>query len=337
MILEALLLSFAAAAAPGETPQALIAPMAGLSLLPAPTYRADDRVVSNWRMESALATTQPPVAAMARALGGGSTDLPRCVKLNNYWCVKRAGWAGEIASDAEGHVAFSSAMEGAAVAALLLRRYYVDLKKHSARAIVARWAPANCFPGALTTASTPGAGRGLPPLSRAGMAHMMPQRPLPMGVAPRGLENTLRARWLSAYGRGGGPGWTVSALALKSTRSPALMRAPAIAEGMGEAPSRLAAASPHAAPTRSETAPLLGACPAEIVRIENYAVRVAEGVAKGPDEDLKLFTPAGEPTENLARAMANMSAVEIGPEKASGALIGAAVAQLRQTLAAQPR
>ncbi len=52
---------------------------------------------------------------------------PRCIKLNNYWCVKRAGWAGEIAADADGHVAFASALEGAMVAVMLLRRYYLDL------------------------------------------------------------------------------------------------------------------------------------------------------------------------------------------------------------------
>jgi hypothetical protein len=268
------------------------------------------------------------------------------VKLNNYWCVKRAGWNGEIASDAEGHVAFSSALEGAAVAALLLRRYYVDYKKHSARAIVARWAPANCLPTGLPPgAPLAGAGAGKPPLSRSGMARMMPQRPTPMGVAPQGIENTLRARWLSAYGRGGGPGWTVSALAGKpDPKALDLMRAPTIAAGMGEPPSPPpAAAARRAIAARGadvDNAPPaagfgFGACPGEIARIQNYAAKVAAGVAKTPDEDLHLFTPAGEPTPSLARVMANMAAVEIGPEKAAAPLIDAAISQLRETLAAQ--
>ena len=49
--------------------------------------------------------------------------LPRCIRLNNYWCIKKAGWTGEVASDSEGHVAFSSSLEGAMVAVRLLRRY----------------------------------------------------------------------------------------------------------------------------------------------------------------------------------------------------------------------
>jgi hypothetical protein len=335
MIVEALLLSLAAAA-PAEPPPVVTAPFASLAFLPPPSYRPEDRAVSNWRLESGLATAVPPASALARLFGGGDGDPPRCVKLNNYWCVKRAGWNGEIAADAEGHVAFSSALEGAAVAALLLRRYYVDLKKHSARAVVARWAPANCFPMAPLVA---GGGASGPPISRAGMARMMPQRPTQMGVAPHGLQNTLRARWLATYGRGGGPGWTVSALAQKSFKPLNLMRTPTIAEGMGEPaspPPR--AADPIGALAARAAAPMaLASCPLELARIENYAARIAAGVAKDADDDLRLFSPTGEPTENLAKVMANMAAVEIGPEKASDALIGAAVAQLRQTIAAQPK
>ena len=66
------------------------------------------------------------------ARGPGLLDLPRCVKLNNYWCIKRARWAGEIAADAEGHVAFASAIDGAIAAAILLRRYYIDYNRRSA-------------------------------------------------------------------------------------------------------------------------------------------------------------------------------------------------------------
>jgi hypothetical protein len=343
MFLEAFLLIFAAAA-PEEPATAMHAPLAAALKLPAPDYRPDERAVSNWRIERALSLETSPASALLQLVSPDADDPPRCVKLNNYWCVKRAGWNGEIASDAEGHVAFSSALEGAAVAALLLRRYYVDYKKHSARAIVARWAPANCLPGGLPPGA-PLADSGTPPLSRAGMARMMPQRPTPMGVAPQGIENTLRARWLSAYGRGGGPGWTVSALAGKpQTKALELMRAPTIAAGMGEpAAPAPAAEAPRAITGRKADAggapPAaglgLGACPGEIARIQNYAAKVAAGVAKTPDEDLRLFTPAGEPTPSLARVMANMAAVEIGPEKAAAPLIDAAISQLRETLAAQ--
>ncbi len=68
------------------------------------------------------------------------------MKLNNYWCVKRARWAGEIAADAEGHVAFAPAIDGALAAVMLLRRYYLDYNRRSALAILSHWAPAQCAP-----------------------------------------------------------------------------------------------------------------------------------------------------------------------------------------------
>ncbi|PPD45478.1 MAG: hypothetical protein CTY15_03555, partial [Methylocystis sp.] len=269
----------------------------------------------------------------------------RCVKLNNYWCVKRAGWNGEIAADADGHVAFASAEEGAAVAALLLRRYYVDYKRHSARAIVERWAPAQCSP--MAARPIPGA-----PASRAGMARMLPQRVVPMGLAPRGLQNTLRARWLAAHGRGGvGPAWTPAQRTLSENLD--LMAAPSIMEGVAETRSRrnrarsaepkpeleapeLAANAALAAKpiALSPAAPLTGMvdCSGELARIANYAAHLADGVAPSPDADLLLFTVSGDPTGNLARALANMAAVEIGPARPRGALIGMAVAQLRRLL-----
>jgi hypothetical protein len=270
-------------------------------------------------------------------LGVDSDEPARCVKLNNYWCIKRAGWNGEIASDAEGHVAFASAEEGAAVAALLLRRYYVDYRRHSARAIVERWAPAHCSP-------VIGAARAGVPASRAGMARMLPQRIEPMGLTRRGVQNTLRARWLAAHGRGGvagGPTRSAGA-ALASD----IISAPSIMEGVAE-PARKRA--PRAKPATPLGAPpiSLGAieppsppapwrpsadCLSELARIANYAAHAAEGVAKGPDDDLMLFTPAGQPTGNLARVMANMAAVEIGPARPREALVASAVAQLRRML-----
>jgi hypothetical protein len=57
---------------------------------------------------------------------------------------------------------------------------------------------------------------------------------------------------------------------------------------------------------------------------------MAQGVVGGANEDLALFTADGAPTENLAKVMANMAAVEIGPARPRDALIRIAVAQLRQ-------
>ena len=52
----------------------------------------------------------------------------------------------------------------------------------------------------------------------------------------------------------------------------------------------------------------------------------------GPYDDLMLFDAAGLPTGNLAKVMANMAAVEIGPARARSGLIEAAVAQLKRPL-----
>lgn len=337
MLLETLV-AFLTAAAPARPPALVIAPAAIVWRTPAPAYAPEKRAVDNWRLESALWLDMGPVAALRRALGADDGEPARCVKLNNYWCVKRAGWTGEIAADAEGHVAFASAEEGAAVAALLLRRYYVDYKRRSARAIIERWAPAQCSP-MIAARPTPGA-----PASREGMARMMPQRIVPMGIAPRGLQNTLRARWLAAHGRGG-----VGPAPMRSARAGSLdlMPAPSIMEGVAEARPARAGKQAKQRPADAEidtTAslalplaplpPLSGAvdCSGEVARIANYAAHLSEGLAASPNDDLLLFDTSGQPTGNLAKALANMAAVEIGPARPRMGLVTAAVAQLRRLL-----
>ncbi len=336
MLIEAFL-TMLAVAAPQKAPAVFAAPASALAAAASPAYLPEARAVDNWRVESALALEMAPLAAIRRAVGAEEGAPARCVKLNNYWCVKSAGWNGEIAADSDGHVAFASAAEGAAVAALLLRRYYVDYGRRTARAIVGRWAPAQCL--LFGARPVPGVSA-----SRAGMARMLPQRIVPMGLALRGLQNTLRARWLAAHGRGG--------VSSKTARAPLgapvdLMPAPSIMAGVSELPARrekpaelirptprtiIADLAPTPAP---RPAPGIGvsSCGGEFARIAAYAASIAQGVVGGPEEDLGLFTAAGLPTENLARVMANMAAVEIGPARPREALIRVAVAQLRQMLA----
>ncbi|HEY8123954.1 MAG TPA: hypothetical protein VIF88_00820 [Methylocystis sp.] len=340
MLIEALL-TMLAVAAPHKAPAALVAPSSMFAATPNPAYQPQMRAVDNWRFESALALEMAPLAAIRRALGAEAGEPARCVKLNNYWCIKSAGWNGEIAADSDGHVAFASAEEGAAVAALLLRRYYVDYRRRTARAIIERWAPAQCslvfapaVPRPPVVASRPSASRG--------MARMRPQRVAPMGIAPRGIQNTLRARWLAAHGRGG--------VNLKTARRPLakpvdLLPAPSIMAGVSELPARreklaeLIRPEPQMTladlpPSPSPRPPLASVsnC-SDLARIATYAASVAQGVVGGPNEDLGLFTAEGLPTENLAKVMANMAAVEIGPARPREALIRIAVAQLRQLLA----
>lgn len=394
MLIETLALMLATAA-PDKPPQALVDPasisLAALSLAAPPAYQPNQRAVDNWRTESALALEMDPLAAARRAFALETGDPARCVKLNNYWCIKRAGWNGEIAADADGHVAFASAAEGAAVAALLLRRYYVDYNRRSARAIVERWAPAQCLmrPPGLAVARSAST---LPAVSRAGLTQMLPQRVVPMGLAPKGLMNTVRARWLAAHGqmglapmreqnelraewlaahghagfmKGSGAkeadkkdtGRRANAKALDMMATPTIMEGVAETGGGNRAVDRKAAKTAAKAkePSRAPQDDLLSSAPAsstpatasstaalpplesfdcsgEMTRIANYAEHLIAGVAASPYEDLQLFTPGGQPTDRLAKVMANMAAVEIGPARPRRTLIEGAVADLRKLL-----
>jgi hypothetical protein len=283
----------------------------------APAFRASERAVEYWRAEAAGHLDLPQGAAAALRAGDDPGGLSRCVRLNNYWCVKGAGWNGMIAADAEGHAAFATAVEGAAVAALLLRRYYLEFARRSATAIVSRWAPPRC--GGPVAASLGGGG------VRLGMAHSRPNLGPDPGLSTRGLGNTLRARFLAARRSG-------KRLGVRSRvpDAPAsLIPAPTIAAGLGEpriAPSALRLASLGAAPARPAAAAFAPfACALDGPRLRNYAARVVEGLGVSTEDDLGLFEPDGEPTAALARVMENMSAVEIGPLRADPALARAGI------------
>ncbi len=307
-------------------------------------YRPAQRAVSNWRTQAALTIEAQPLTILRFVTFNEPASLPRCVRLNNYWCIKSARWNGEIASDAEGHVAFSSSQEGALVAAQLLRRYYVDYNRKSAMAIVSRWAPAECgaAPVVAGRVRTAGVRQKSRPVSRAS------------ALATRGIQNTTRARWLAANrGRVAGGKTASRRPALRASRvaqpSIPMMRAPEIAVGMGEraqpavmkiAPVRLASLGVPDAPRAAEPIVPRIACASEGVRIRNYAVALAKGIAEGALDDLKLFDDKGLPTPALARALANMAAVEIGPMRAAPELIARAVeaqtALLQERLAKAP-
>jgi hypothetical protein len=323
---------------------------------PHATYLAADRAVSNWRAE-ALHDLQPrPVSAMAVLLNVERPVVTRCVKLNNYWCIKRARWNGEIGHDDEGHVGFASADQGADAAVTLLRRYYLDFGRKSALDIVRRWAPAECRVGPSLSLSV---------------------------LAVRGIGQTLRARWLAAQRAGtakpapvrvaaaGKKAASVRAAARPATgprvsvvplRPLPSFRVPDIAVGLGErrattvsaalapvprrrqptpasvaaatrakdaraAPVRLARAKAIApvAPVRVASAAPAASCTPDEGRIRNYAARMVQGLDLGPGDDLKLFAPDGTPMPNLPRVMLAMSAVELGVLRASMELIEAAI------------
>ena len=276
------------------------------------------RAVSNWLTEAMDNLDLSRETKTEIAGGPGLLDLPRCVKLNNYWCIKRAGWAGEIAADAEGHVAFASAIDGAIAAAILLRRYYIDYNRRSALAILSHWAPAQC---AVVTAAM-----GRPSKPRAVYIAIL------ASVAPHGIQNTLRAHWLAAHRQGFFRPDKTKALrrSIVPNRLLVMMRAPEIAVGMGEAqrapiPITKIAALDFTAPV---TEPPGTACASENTRIQNYAARAIDGIAASPNDDLNLFLADGTAGANLSRLLENMAKVEIGPLATHAGLIAAAIDRL---------
>lgn len=292
-------------------------PSLGAIVAPGVTFRPREREVSNWRREAATHLDASPGTVANVLLGRDSAAVTRCVRLNNYWCVKRAGWSGEIAADRDGHVAFASAAEGATVAALLLRRYYVDYGRHSAMAIVSHWAPAACGAPAIA-------------VRRGTLAAD--------GLAATGIGHTLRARWLAGHGRRvAGRSFTRARRSVVPDRLIGrTMPEPDIAVGLGEAPLTLSASLPLSLLGPSAAGPVRALiCGGDVTRIANYAGRASAGVAASVDADLKLFDPEGRPTPRLARLMHNMSAVEIGPLGADELLIARAVAHATDVVAAR--
>ncbi|GJD86813.1 hypothetical protein BHAOGJBA_0309 [Methylobacterium hispanicum] len=181
--------------------------LAAQAVLPPPApveaarYEAAARAVTNWRSETGEALLPASLALVARLSASDPAFVARCVKLNNYWCIKRARWPGEIGGDAEGHTGFASAADGADAAANLLRRYYRTYGRRTALAIVRRWAPAECGPApAVRVPATP-APATAPVASVAATAPAAAAA----GLTTRGLGQTLRARYLARHLRGGAP------------------------------------------------------------------------------------------------------------------------------------
>jgi hypothetical protein len=329
-------------------------------------YQAETREVTNWRSEAFDALEPKPIVALAALFKADRPLVTRCVKLNNYWCIKSARWNGELATDQEGHVGFASADHGADAAATLLRRYYMEFNRKSALDIVRRWAPAECN---IAT-------------SIGGMAVL----------AVKGIGGTVRARYLASRRSGGSVRYTAKAgpggkpgrvsmvipirpMPIRPMKTPQY-RVPDIAAGMGEkavgekkvvgetkartavalAVTRPAASSKpvrdvdpvrdvnpvrDVKPARdgkatASTAPkpdTVTACAPDEQRLRNYAGRMVEGLGLGPTDDLRLFEPDGSPLANLTQVMLAMSKFELGLLRASPGLIEAAIRRMAERVA----
>ncbi|WP_201864376.1 hypothetical protein [Microvirga soli] len=299
---------------------------------PVARYEPESREVTNWRSEAMDALEPKPVVAMAAVFRAERPFVTRCVKLNNYWCIKSARWNGELATDAEGHVGFATADHSADAAANLLRRYYLEYNRKSALDIVRRWAPAEC-----------NVATGI-----GGMAML----------AVRGIGGTVRAQYLASRrkkggavrytakaGPGGKPG-RVSLVIPMTSKTPQY-RVPSIAAGMGEKPKPtkpepLVAtrrkpvrepATATAAPKPGPKVQVAAACPSEEQRHRNYAGRMVDGLGLGPADDLKLFAEDGTPQPNLAHVMLAMSAFELGALRASPEMVEDALRRMIDRIA----
>ncbi|WP_157961343.1 hypothetical protein [Microvirga flavescens] len=274
-------------------------------------YEAGARQVSNWREEAVEGLKPGPVIVLATLLGVERPLVTRCVKLNNYWCIKSARWEGEIGKDGEGHVGFVSAERGADAAATLLRRYYLEFNRKSALDIVRRWAPPEC--GTIT-----------------GIGGMV--------LAVKGIGGTLRARWLAAHrvkltAGGTGKGARTGRVSIVIPRTGPIYRVPDIAEGMGEHPKPKPAARTAAQrlPEKSRQAGTsakvasTSSCAPDEARLKNYAQQMVDGLGIGPNDDLKLFSAEGLPQPNLKSVMLAMSAFELGMLRAHPDLVEGAV------------
>ena len=82
-------------------------------------------------------------------------DLARpgmtCIRFNNYWCVKSAGWEGEVGKDSRGHARFDDPISGARAFAKLMYSYRYLHGLKTANQIIARYAPSDDCVGSIGT------------------------------------------------------------------------------------------------------------------------------------------------------------------------------------------
>lgn len=98
--------------------------------------------MTNWELEAVahLGVTQEMLA---------KHKYLRCVKLNNYWCLKDVGWNGSVGRDSDGHTAF---LDGSMAARAVVRNFRTSYFKHGRKTafqIMSVYAPPNDCIGSL--------------------------------------------------------------------------------------------------------------------------------------------------------------------------------------------
>ena len=278
----------------------------------AASYDAEAREISNWRTETLAGLEPKPVAIAAALLSAERPVITRCVKLNNYWCIKSARWDGEIGRDSEGHVGFASADHGADAAVNLLRRYYLEFGRNP---------PSISFADGLRRNANIATGIG-------GLAVL----------AVRGIGGTVRAQYLASRRGKGVTTFTVTRARRKarpgvhdhSDQNTAIPGARYRGRNGRETKATATKAGPAA-----DSDGKARAGPESCKRRRRLCARSSSVCAIMPTawcwvlrwdpDDLQLFARDGMPSENLAAVMTAMASFELGMLRPTDALIDAAL------------
>lgn len=103
-------------------------------------YIKDSKFVDNWRAQAVanLVDSEGSPLTMSEIDG---RNLLRCIKLNNYWCLKDVGWLGGVGSDSDNHTAFRGGEWAARAAVRNFRTAYFTHGRKSALQIIKAYAP----------------------------------------------------------------------------------------------------------------------------------------------------------------------------------------------------
>ncbi|NKC11708.1 MAG: hypothetical protein GKR94_05745 [Gammaproteobacteria bacterium] len=112
----------------------VLATVVSQSGLAGPEYDLESRLVNNWKSEaiSHLIITEQQLERHKTV---------RCMKLNNYWCLKDFGWKGRLGKDSDHHTAFKTGFWAARAIVRNTRTAYIRRKRKSAFQIMEAYAP----------------------------------------------------------------------------------------------------------------------------------------------------------------------------------------------------
>lgn len=99
-------------------------------------FNAVQKAVSNWPSEALthLSVTQT---------GLDNHKSLRCIKLNNYWCLKDIGWNGRLGRDSDSHTAFRNGYYAARAIVRNTRTAYFSHGRQSALELMKAYAPSS--------------------------------------------------------------------------------------------------------------------------------------------------------------------------------------------------